>query len=288
MHREFLSSEYCYPNAFEVIKHPNYQGLNTNIHSFLSFTKDSLYRFPMIDTLNIQSEPKTQITSELVTFTQAINISQTIQQIHGLSPFKKTLNCPEIIKNQMSHEAPMNSMVTSTEDQNILTTSKGDSTTGRLEIPEYQRRSLTPNSETSIPNMNSFEINAIKDIHLKYISKRNDSLYRSITPDNSYISESPGERRTASKILENEINFSRISSSHEDLTENWGSMIFPRLSDFDEKCCNPSIVFEPTRSIDYTDDYLSFMDEGTAQQVRDFIPIESTASKNLLMNSKFQ
>ena len=44
--------------------------------------------------------------------------------------------------------------------------------------------------------------------------------------------------------------------------------------------------FEKFKSFETTEDCISFVDEGTAQVVRDFIPIESTASKNLLCKNK--
>ena len=293
MDSELLVSEFNFPSAYEVLKHKNYQGVVSSYFSFFHFRKDALYQFPLIDTMHISSEPRAQVSFNLLTFTQNISISHTLQLLHASSPFKKSSSLPDIFKGQESNEAPINSIATSIEDNFVKCTDKGESTTGFLEVPQFPRRSITPSIESSRPGLDSFEKNAIRDIHLRYIAKGKDNLYSSITPNNSYL-DAQGDR--TGKSIENEvelnshfsIKLSRVSSICEDITENWGSIIAPRMSEAEERFISPSIVLERTMSIDYGEECFSFVEEGVVQAVKDFNPSESPASKNLLLSSKFR
>lgn len=274
MEHVYLENEY--PTAYEVFKNPSYQGLATSFQTFLHFRKDALYQFPIIDTLSSYSEPHAQVSFQLLTFSQNTNIHQTLVELHSSSPFKKSLNYPELVQFHETNEAPMNSIMTITDDQSGFDTKKGES--GFLQVPQMPRRSITPNVENACPGLSSFEKNAIRDIHLRYFAKGKDNLYNSITPNLSYLEEEPDGKEVLGKA-------SRVNSIYEDITDNWGSIIVPRLSEADERFVSPSFLLD--RTLDITDDCFSFIEEGSIQAVRYFNPSESPASKNLLA-SKFQ
>lgn len=275
-----------FPEVYEVIKSDKYSGLKTGQRTFLSLSKDPLYLFPLLDTQNMESEAKALISSHSLTFTQNTNITSTLSVLHSLSPFGKFQNFPDICCMNISNETPVNSFATN-DGMFFLETNRGENSTNLLEIPTITIRSSTPTQELSVPNLDSFDKNAILDIHRNFIARAKDNVYRSITPDLSYVSETPAERLLTSKVLEDNLSLSKSSQPdvYDEINENWGSMITPRPSDVDERFL-ASLVFERMKSPDMTEDGLSFVEEGTAQIVRDFIPFESTASKNLLSSCK--
>lgn len=274
------------PEMYEVTRGENYHGLKVASKNFLLLSKDPLYLFPLLDTQNIDSEPNAFISSHSLTYTHNINISSTLSVLHAQSPFGKFKDFPDICCFNLSNEAPVNSFATS-EDMFFIETNRGESITGFLDLPKMPQRSVTPSQELSISNLDSFDKNAIINIHRNFMVKAQDNIYRSITPDHSSISETPAERHLTSKVLDDNLNLSKISraSMYEEINENWGSVISPRPSEVDERFLT-TLVFDRLKSTDITEDGLSMVEEGTAQVVRDFIPFESTASKNLLLTSK--
>ena len=94
-----------HPDSYEIIKHPNYKGLKCPTSFFFPLTKDPLYKFPIIDTQNIESEARAIISAELLTFTQSINVTQTLYSINASNPYKRTLDFEDILEIQMSNEA---------------------------------------------------------------------------------------------------------------------------------------------------------------------------------------
>lgn len=272
--------------TYEVTKSPSYTGLNYSNPTFLAFTKDLLYQFPILDTQNQESEPIAFVSSKIVSLSRLINISQSLFNIHSASPFNKISKCADFTKFNFSNEAPVNSFTTGQELIN-LETLPDEASTSYLPVPQISQRSLTPSSyENFTPIIDSSAIRAIKGIHIQFIAKADEGVYRSITPESSFISETLTEKHRQSKYL-NEGSFSRVSQLSVNNNEiiDWGSFISPRPSDVDELFLK-SIV-DKFKSEENPDDFLSFVDEGSIQPIRDFIPFESTASKNLLSSSKY-
>ena len=85
-----------HPDSYEIIKHPNYKGLKCPTSFFFPLTKDPLYKFPIIDTQNIESEARAIISAELLR--ENANKIMLVQLLFMKRKLKMVLNKPNILQ----------------------------------------------------------------------------------------------------------------------------------------------------------------------------------------------
>lgn len=180
--------------TYEITKSSSYKGLHSSITPFHSFTNDPLYEFPILDTQNQESDPIAFVSNKIVILCRIANMSQTLSYLHSISPFKKIMNCVDFTKFNFSNEAPANSFLTG-QEMIGLETLPDETGASYLNAPMISQRSLTPCSfENFTPIIDSSVIRAIKGIHAQFIARADEGVYRSITLESSFLSETLTEK----------------------------------------------------------------------------------------------